>query len=133
MRISSTNRPDGRHCLTLAPEGGQHQSVNTPLIGIAQDRLASFEPAHADELSILINRVEAKYTNYGGNEYPLVYFIAHIRMRDVNNFRTVQSAANRNGAGALKPWLIARRNNFRFGRHIRRLAHTAQCPAGEWR
>jgi len=40
--------------LTLAPEGGQHQSVNTPLIGIAQDRLASYEPAHADELAILM-------------------------------------------------------------------------------
>ena len=40
--------------MTLAPEGGQHQSANTPLIGIAQDRLASFEPAHADELAILM-------------------------------------------------------------------------------
>ena len=40
--------------LTLAPEGGQHQSVNTPLIGMAADRLASFEPAHVDELAILL-------------------------------------------------------------------------------
>jgi pyruvate dehydrogenase E1 component len=40
--------------LTLAPEGGQHQSVNTPLIGIAADRLASFEPAYVDELAILL-------------------------------------------------------------------------------
>ena len=40
--------------LTLAPEGGQHQSINTPLIGIAADRLASFEPAHVDELAILL-------------------------------------------------------------------------------
>ncbi|MCA3409126.1 MAG: transketolase [Roseomonas sp.] len=40
--------------LTLAPEGGQHQSVNTPLIGMAQDRLVSYEPAHADELAILM-------------------------------------------------------------------------------
>jgi pyruvate dehydrogenase E1 component len=38
----------------LAPEGGQHQSVNTPLIGIAADRLASYEPAHVDELAILL-------------------------------------------------------------------------------
>jgi pyruvate dehydrogenase E1 component len=28
--------------------------VNTPLIGIAQDRLASFEPAYADEVAILM-------------------------------------------------------------------------------
>lgn len=40
--------------LTLAPEGGQHQSVNTPLIGMAADRLASFEPAYVDELAVLL-------------------------------------------------------------------------------
>ncbi len=50
-RFMLVSTPSG---LTLAPEGGQHQSVNTPLIGIAQDRLASYEPAYADELSILM-------------------------------------------------------------------------------
>jgi pyruvate dehydrogenase E1 component len=40
--------------LTLAPEGGQHQSVNTPLIGMAADRLASYEPAHVDEVAVLL-------------------------------------------------------------------------------
>ena len=34
--------------ITLAPEGGAHQSIATPLIGIAQDGLASFEPAFVD-------------------------------------------------------------------------------------
>jgi pyruvate dehydrogenase E1 component len=37
--------------LTLAPEGGAHQSIHTPLIGMAQDKLAYFEPAYVDELS----------------------------------------------------------------------------------
>ena len=37
--------------LSLAPEGGAHQSIVTPLIGIGQPGLASFEPAFADELS----------------------------------------------------------------------------------
>jgi len=50
-RFMLVSTPSG---LTLAPEGGQHQSVNTPLIGIAQDRLASYEPAFADELSVLM-------------------------------------------------------------------------------
>ncbi|PWS36043.1 transketolase [Falsiroseomonas bella] len=50
-RFLLVSTPSG---LTLAPEGGQHQSVNTPLIGMAADRLASFEPAHADELAILL-------------------------------------------------------------------------------
>ena len=40
--------------ISLAPEGGQHQSINTPLIGMAADRLASFEPAYVDELAILL-------------------------------------------------------------------------------
>ena len=50
-RFLLVSTPSG---ITLAPEGGQHQSVNTPLIGIAQDRLASYEPAHVDELAILL-------------------------------------------------------------------------------
>lgn len=41
--------------VSLAGEGGAHQSVGTPLIGIAQDGLASFEPAFADELSVIID------------------------------------------------------------------------------
>ena len=50
-RFLLVSTPSG---LTLAPEGGQHQSINTPLLGIAQDRLASYEPAHSDELAILM-------------------------------------------------------------------------------
>ena len=63
-----------------------------------------------DTLSIMINRVTTEYTSYSGKVYPLVYFVAHIRMREINAFRTVQAADNRNGAGAIKPWIIARRN-----------------------
>ncbi len=40
--------------ITLAPEGGAHQSVGTPLIGMAQDGLASFEPAYVDELTAIL-------------------------------------------------------------------------------
>jgi len=36
--------------LALAPEGGAHQSIHTPLIGMAQDKLAYFEPAFVEEL-----------------------------------------------------------------------------------
>ncbi|MGI9423278.1 MAG: transketolase-like TK C-terminal-containing protein [Hyphomicrobiaceae bacterium] len=36
--------------LTLAPEGGAHQSLASPLIGMSQDGLASFEPGYVDEL-----------------------------------------------------------------------------------
>src|ERR1700730_12691968 len=40
--------------ITLAPEGGAHQSVLEPLVGIAQPGLVSFEPAYADELTVLL-------------------------------------------------------------------------------
>ncbi|WP_159999726.1 1-deoxy-D-xylulose-5-phosphate synthase N-terminal domain-containing protein [Roseomonas sp. 18066] len=50
-RFLLVSTPSG---LTLAPEGGQHQSSNTPLLGIAQDRLVAYEPAHLDELAILL-------------------------------------------------------------------------------
>jgi pyruvate dehydrogenase E1 component len=40
--------------LTLAPEGGAHQSIATPLIGMSQDGLTSFEPAFVDELSAIM-------------------------------------------------------------------------------
>ena len=40
--------------ITLAPEGGAHQSIATPLIGMAQDGLASFEPAFVDELAVIL-------------------------------------------------------------------------------
>ena len=40
--------------ITLAPEGGAHQSIGTPLIGLAQAGLASFEPAFVDELAVLM-------------------------------------------------------------------------------
>ncbi len=41
--------------ISLAPEGGAHQSINTPLIGMAQDNLIYFEPAFADELTEIFN------------------------------------------------------------------------------
>jgi pyruvate dehydrogenase E1 component len=40
--------------ITLAPEGGAHQSVVTPLVGMGMDRLAYFEPAYVDELATIM-------------------------------------------------------------------------------
>jgi pyruvate dehydrogenase E1 component len=40
--------------VTLAPEGGAHQSIGTPPIGMSQDGLAAFEPAFADELAVIM-------------------------------------------------------------------------------
>jgi pyruvate dehydrogenase E1 component len=41
--------------ITLAPEGGAHQSIATPLIGLGQPGLAYFEPAYVDELAAIMD------------------------------------------------------------------------------
>ena len=40
--------------ITLSHEGGAHQSIITPNIGIAQPNLVYYEPCYADELSFLL-------------------------------------------------------------------------------
>jgi pyruvate dehydrogenase E1 component len=40
--------------ITLASEGGAHQSIAEPLIGMAQDGIAAFEPAFVDELAAIL-------------------------------------------------------------------------------
>jgi pyruvate dehydrogenase E1 component len=46
--------------LTLAPEGGAHQSIGTPLIGMSQPGLDSYEPAFADETAVLMAHAFAR-------------------------------------------------------------------------
>ncbi len=40
--------------VTLGPEGGAHQSINSPLIGMGQPGLTYFEPAFVDELALMM-------------------------------------------------------------------------------
>jgi pyruvate dehydrogenase E1 component len=40
--------------VSLAPEGGAHQSIVTPLIGMGQPGLLAFEPAFVDELAAIL-------------------------------------------------------------------------------
>ncbi|MBX9462866.1 MAG: transketolase [Aquamicrobium sp.] len=55
--------------VTLAPEGGAHQSIATPLIGMSQDGLASFEPAFVDELATIM-RWGFEYMQRSGEAEP---------------------------------------------------------------
>src|SRR5207342_330654 len=57
--------------ITLAPEGGAHQSVVTPLIGLGQPGLTAFEPAYADELAVLLRWALAEIQREDGES---VYF-----------------------------------------------------------
>jgi len=56
--------------LTLGPEGGAHQSIYTPLIGIGQPGLTYFEPAFVDELSEVMRwSFEHMQADGGGSVY----------------------------------------------------------------
>lgn len=55
--------------VTLAPEGGAHQSIGTPLVGMAQDGLAAFEPAFVDELAVIL-RFAFDYIQRDGEGEP---------------------------------------------------------------
>ncbi|HYD99827.1 MAG TPA: transketolase, partial [Alphaproteobacteria bacterium] len=55
--------------VTLAPEGGAHQSIGTPLVGMAQDGLAYFEPAFVDELAVIM-RWAFDYMQRSGEGQP---------------------------------------------------------------
>ena len=41
--------------LTLGPEGGAHQSINPPLIGMGQPGLTAYEPAFAEDLAEILH------------------------------------------------------------------------------
>jgi len=55
--------------ITLAGEGGAHQSIAEPLIGLAQDGLAAFEPAYVDELAVILRWAFA-YIQQDGDAAP---------------------------------------------------------------
>ena len=65
-RFMIVGTPSG---VTLAPEGGAHQSIGSPLIGMSQDGLAAFEPAFVDELA-LIMRWSFDYLQRDGSGDP---------------------------------------------------------------
>ena len=55
--------------IALAGEGGAHQSIAEPLIGLAQDGLAAFEPAFVDELAVILRWAFA-YIQKDGDAAP---------------------------------------------------------------
>ena len=56
--------------VTLGPEGGAHQSINSPLIGMGQPGLTYFEPAFADELALFMRwAFDHMQADDGGSTY----------------------------------------------------------------
>jgi len=67
--------------VALAPEGGAHQSIGSPLIGIAQPGLTSYEPAYADELALIL-RWAFEHIQQDGEEGGSVYLRLSTRALD---------------------------------------------------
>ena len=66
-RFMLISTPSG---ISLAPEGGAHQSVYTPLIGMGQEGLTLFEPAYVDELAEVMRwSFEHMQEDDGGSVY----------------------------------------------------------------
>jgi len=65
-RFMVAGTPSG---VTLGHEGGAHQSIASPLIGISQDGLAAFEPAYLDELAVIMDW-SFDYMQRGGDADP---------------------------------------------------------------
>ena len=63
--------------ITLAPEGGAHQSIGEPLFGLAQPGLVGFEPAFADELAVLLHWAFEEIQQENGDS---VYFRLSTRL-----------------------------------------------------
>lgn len=59
--------------ISLAPEGGAHQSIGTPLMGATTPNLTTFEPAFADEVKVVMQhcfeRMQASQEEGGGSFY----------------------------------------------------------------
>ena len=65
--------------VTLGPEGGAHQSINTPLIGLGQPGLTHWEPAFADELALLLRHAFGELQEEDGE---CAYFRLSTRLLD---------------------------------------------------
>jgi pyruvate dehydrogenase E1 component len=86
--------------ITLAAEGGAHQSINTPLIGIAQDGLSSFEPAYADELALIMTwAFDHMQADDGGSVY------LRLTTRSIEQLPRILSVDQQRGVIAGAYWL----------------------------
>ena len=63
----------------MGPEGGAHQSINTPLIGLGQPGLTHWEPAFADELALLLRHAFGELQEEDGE---CAYFRLSTRLLD---------------------------------------------------
>ena len=80
--------------LTLGPEGGAHQSINSPLIGMGQPGLTYYEPAYADEVALLMGHA---FRHMQADDGGAVYLRLSTR-----SIAQIERADDRWEAGAIK-------------------------------
>ena len=88
--------------ISLAPEGGAHQSVAEPLIGMGQPGLTYFEPAYADELQAAM---EWGFAHMQAKDGGSVYL--RLSTRPIEQPRRSMDAALKDGIIAGGYWLRA--------------------------
>ncbi|MDO4572897.1 MAG: phosphodiester glycosidase family protein, partial [Clostridia bacterium] len=88
-----------------------YRQEGDPAEVITVDPVSGYWEYKTDTLSIVINRFVTTYTTLQEQTFPQVYFVAELRMREVNAFRTAQAAERRNGTAAILPYRLARENN----------------------
>lgn len=97
-RFMLVGTPSG---ITLAPEGGAHQSIATPLIGMGLPGLTYFEPAYVDELAAIM-RWGFEHMQGPAGEGGSVYFRLSTRAL-AQPKRELDAEAVVNGGYWLKP------------------------------
>jgi pyruvate dehydrogenase E1 component len=88
--------------ISLAPEGGAHQSVLTPLIGIGQPGLTAFEPAFVDELAEMLRW---SFEHLQADDGEAVYL--RLSTRPIEQVARRLTAADRADIIAGGYWLVA--------------------------
>ncbi len=86
--------------ISLAPEGGAHQSVTEPLIGMGQPGLAYFEPAYVDELQAAMEWGFAHMQEADGGSVYL-----RLSTRPIEQPQRMMDAALKDGIAAGAYWL----------------------------
>ena len=86
--------------ISLAPEGGAHQSVIEPLIGMGQPGLAYFEPAYVDELQAAMEWGFAHMQDDSGGSVYL-----RLSTRPIEQPQRTMDAALKDGIAAGGYWL----------------------------
>ena len=102
---TATETPEPTQTPAISEDAQYYRAADEPAEVIVVDVANGRWEYRSDDLGITIDRVSASNTE----GKPLTYFVADIHMRDISQFRPGFGAEGHTGRGAIRPWLIARR------------------------